>query len=106
MSKRNFLAFACGLAVLLVALIVSLPTSGQAQSGKGYQIYVSNERSADITVIDGTTFKPVGTYPIGKRPRGIHASLDGKTVYVAVSGTPPEDPPKLDAQGNPIFKKD
>ena len=49
--------------------------------------------------------KLVATIPVGKRPRGIHLSPDGKTVYVAVSGTPPEPPPKLDANGNPIFQK-
>ena len=26
--------------------------------------------------------------PLGKRPRGIHASRDGKTIYVALSGSP------------------
>ena len=43
--------------------------------------------------------------PVGKRPRGIHSSPDGRTVYVALSGTPIEAPPELDAAGNPIFKK-
>jgi YVTN family beta-propeller protein len=47
----------------------------------------------------------VASIPVGKRPRGIHASPDGKFVYVALSGTPPSPPPKLDAQGNPIFQK-
>ncbi len=56
----------------------------------GYQIYVSNEQSGDVTVIDGTSLKAVATIPVGKRPRGIHASPDGKTVYVALSGTPSE----------------
>jgi DNA-binding beta-propeller fold protein YncE len=47
----------------------------------------------------------IATIPVGKRPRGIHVSPDGKTVYVAVSGTPIEAPPQLDAHGNPIFEK-
>ena len=34
-----------------------------------------------------------------------YASPDGKTVYVALSGTPISAPPKLDAKGNPIFQK-
>jgi YVTN family beta-propeller protein len=70
-----------------------------------YQVWVSNERSGDVTVIDGADFKVVGTFPVGKRPRGIHVSPDGKRVYVALSGTPIEGPPALDAQGNPILKK-
>src|ERR1700728_4936383 len=70
-----------------------------------YQVYVTNERSGDVTVINGGDFSIAATIPVGKRPRGIHASPDGKTVYVALSGTPIEPPPKLDANGNPIFQK-
>jgi len=49
--------------------------------------------------------KVIATIPVGKRPRGVHVSPDGKTVYVALSGTPISAPPQLDAQGNPILKK-
>lgn len=76
-----------------------------AAPGQSYKYYVTNEKSGDVTVIDGAAFKVVGTIPVGKRPRGIHASPDGKTVYVALSGTPVRDPPALDAGGNPILKK-
>ena len=79
--------------------------TAQCQPGEDYYIYVSNERSDNVTVIDGATRETVATVAVGKRPRGIHTSPDGKTVYVAVSGTPPEPPPKLDANGNPIFQK-
>ena len=47
----------------------------------------------------------MASIPVGKRPRGIHASPDGKTLYVALSGTPIGAPPKLDAAGNPVFEK-
>ncbi|MEI9863854.1 MAG: hypothetical protein WDN00_04750 [Limisphaerales bacterium] len=80
------------------------PASCQTTNGD-YQIFVSNEKSGDLTVISGGNFKVVATIPAGKRPRGIHASPDGKTVYVALSGTPIEPPPQLDANGNPILKK-
>jgi YVTN family beta-propeller protein len=76
-----------------------------AQAGQSYQVYVSNEKSGDLTVIDGGDNRVVGTIPVGKRPRGIHASPDGRTVYVTLSGTPMEAPPQLDAKGNPIFQK-
>ena len=66
---------------------------------------VSNERSNDITVISGADYSVVATIPVGKRPRGIHPSPDGKLVYVAMSGTPIAAPPQLDAHGNPIFKR-
>jgi len=70
-----------------------------------YEIFVSNEKSGDITVISSGDFKVVATIPAGKRPRGIHASPDGRSVYVALSGTPIEAPPQLDAKGNPILRK-
>lgn len=70
-----------------------------------YQIFVTNERSGDVTVINGRDFSVAATIPVGKRPRGIHLSPDGKVAYVAVSGTPVEPPPQLDAKGNPIFQK-
>jgi YVTN family beta-propeller protein len=87
-------------ALVAVALAGSMPASAA-----GYRIFVTNERSGDVTVIDGGDFKVVSTIAVGKRPRGIHVSPDGKTVYVALSGTPIEGPPALDAQGNPILKK-
>jgi YVTN family beta-propeller protein len=92
---------ACLLALAGASAGSSLAIAGHAP----YQVFVTNEKSADITVIDGGDFKVVGTIPVGKRPRGIHVSPDGKTVYVATSGTPIEGPPPLDAAGNPILKK-
>jgi len=91
------------LKTLFAALL--LPLALNAQNSGSYQIFVSNEKSGDITVINGADFNVVATFHAGKRPRGIHASPDGKTIYVALSGTPIEPPPKLDANGNPIFQK-
>jgi YVTN family beta-propeller protein len=53
-----------------------------------FVVYVSNERSADVTVIDGRTDAVLATFPVGKRPRGIHCAPDVKRVYVALSGSP------------------
>ena len=52
------------------------------------RIYVTNEVSGDMTVIDSGTNNVIATVPLGKRPRGIHASPDRKTIYVALSGSP------------------
>lgn len=88
------------LGFLLLALS---PLTGLA--GPNYQIWVSNEKSGDVTLIDGGDNHVLGSIPVGKRPRGIHAAPDGKTVFVALSGTPIAAPPKLDAKGNPIFQR-
>ena len=89
-------------ASLLVALIGWIAVPVEAAN---YQIYVTNEKSGDVTVINGGDFSVAATIPVGKRPRGIHVSPDGKTVYVALSGTPIEAPPQIDAHGNPVFEK-
>jgi YVTN family beta-propeller protein len=76
-----------------------------ASTDASYLVCVSNEKSGDITLIDAANQQVLATIPVGKRPRGIVASPDGKTVYVALSGTPISGPPQLDAQGNPILHK-
>ncbi|MEK7833139.1 MAG: beta-propeller fold lactonase family protein, partial [Acidobacteriota bacterium] len=58
----------------------------------GYRIFVTNETTGDLSIIDGATLEVIGTVPLGKRPRGIHASPDGKTIYVALSGSPMAPP--------------
>src|SRR5207245_7269567 len=60
---------------------------GRAQSAD-YFVYVSNERSGDISVIDGATDSVVATFKAGKRPRGIHATPNGRRVFVTLSGSP------------------
>jgi YVTN family beta-propeller protein len=95
MMKRNWRAF-CFL------ILVTANLSADA----GYLIAVSNERSGSISLVDGESRAVVATIPVGKRPRGIHASADGKFIFVALSGTPIAGPPQLDAEGNPIFRKE
>ncbi len=95
--RLPFTFFICGALLLWTA-------TARSQTN-GYHIFVSNEHSGTITVISGGDFKVTDMIIVGKRPRGIHASPDGKTVYVALSGTPIEAPPMLDTNGNPIFAK-
>src|SRR3984957_13455391 len=52
------------------------------------RIYVTNEVSGDLSIIDSGTYNVLATVPLGKRPRGIHPSPDHKTIYVALSGSP------------------
>jgi YVTN family beta-propeller protein len=103
MSAPKRIAGFHGFQALGPVLIALCPLTGHA--GQNYQVYVSNEKSGDVTVINGSDNQVLATIPVGKRPRGIHASPDGKRVYVALSGTPIAAPPQLDAKGNPIFQK-
>src|ERR1039458_7677492 len=59
-----------------------------APGGPSYRVYISNEASGDLTVIDPAKMAALSTIPIGKRARGLHASADGKLIYIALSGSP------------------
>ena len=60
----------------------------------GEYVYVSNEDSRNITVIDARDDSVVTTIEVGTRPRGVKVSPDGRTVYVALSGSP-KCPPSM-----------
>ncbi len=66
--------------------------------GSGELVYVSNEDSRNLTVIDATTDSVVATIEVGTRPRGVKVSPDGRTVYVALSGSPKCPPTMPDAE--------
>jgi YVTN family beta-propeller protein len=72
----------------------------------GYWIAVSNERAGSIALVDSDTRRVVETIQVGRRPRGIHPSPDGKLIFVALSGTAIAGPPKLDTEGNPVFQRE
>jgi YVTN family beta-propeller protein len=66
-----------------------------APAGPSYKVYVSNEGSGDLTIINPDTREAIATVAIGKRARGIHADADGKLIYIALSGSP-NAPPGVD----------
>src|SRR5262245_22179809 len=51
-------------------------------------VYVSDEIGGDIVVVDPAGAKIVATIAVGKRPRAIKLSPDGKLLYAAVTGSP------------------
>ncbi len=55
----------------LLLFALTLPTALPAATA-----YVSDERGNSITVIDTITLKPIATWEVGKRPRGILLSKD------------------------------
>ncbi len=76
------------------------PQRSAAPVAPGPRLFVTNERSGDLTVIDLTRRQVVATLPLGKRPRGIRSSPDGSTLYVALSGSPLA-PPGVDERTLP-----
>src|SRR4051812_9856109 len=69
------------------ALAALLAGCSQTPAGPSYRVYVSNEGSGDLSVIDPGKMEAT-TVPIGKRMRGLHPSNDGKLIYLALSGSP------------------
>lgn len=65
----------------------STPAATPASLAPAVGIYVTNEVSGDLTVIDAATRAVVATVPLGKRPRGLAASRavspDGTTIVTA-----------------------
>src|SRR5262245_37609348 len=85
------------------AVWILLAAAIRAES-PSYLVFVSNERSGDVTVIDGITDEVVATFPVGKRPRGIHATPDGRRLFVTLSGSP-RMAPGLDENRQPADKR-
>ena len=79
---------------IFVGLLIGVTgvTAGQAAEPAGYRVYATNERSGTVSVIDGTSGTVVATVPLGKRPRGLRLSPDGRSLFVALSGSPVAGP--------------
>jgi PQQ-dependent catabolism-associated beta-propeller protein len=54
----------------------------------GLLAYVTNEGSEELSIIDTHGDSVMATVPVGTRPRGVRISSDGKTIFVALSGSP------------------
>ena len=69
----------------LASLVLVVVTASEAHAE--LRIFVTNERSDDVTVIAADSGTVLKTIAVGKRPRGVVASADGKRVYVANSNS-------------------
>ena len=78
---------------IFALVITTALLAGCGGNSKGsYRVYISNEASGDLTVIDPVRMEALETVPLGKRARGIHLSPDGKWILVALSGSPMAPP--------------
>src|SRR5205823_7045551 len=80
-------------AVLAAPFLPAPPARAVAEPAGDYWVCVTNERSDDLSVFDGPRRERIATIPLGRRPRGIYASPDGRYLYVALSGSPISGPP-------------
>ncbi|HEY2808884.1 MAG TPA: DUF6528 family protein [Steroidobacteraceae bacterium] len=83
-----------GQVLALAAVAVSLAWT-QAHAARAY---VSNEDDGTVSVVDTQRLESVATVAVGKRPRGMALSRDGRQLFVVVSGVPKCPPPLTDEQ--------
>src|SRR2546423_4058476 len=87
-SMRRFKAATVFVFFALLFISCTRTHNPQENQAPPYLVYVTNETSGDLSIIDPTKMEVIATVPLGKRPRGIHAGPDRKTIYVALSGSP------------------
>lgn len=66
--------------------------SCHARAAEPVHVFVTNEDSGDVSVLDAARDAVVATVRVGKRPRGLRMSPDHRLLYVAVSGAPRQGP--------------
>src|SRR5688572_4015061 len=71
-----------------------------ACSRSSERVFVSDEDGGAIIVLEAERGLVLGRIAVGKRPRGLVVSPDGKFLYVALSGSP-KAPPGVDASKLP-----
>src|SRR5215813_4584484 len=80
-TRRRWLKVIMVLAVCLILPAVSGLAAAELR------VFVTNEKSNDVTVIQAQNQKVLATIPVGERPRGIAVSRDGRRVFVANSNS-------------------
>ena len=68
-----------------LALVALAPASCARHQRSNDSVFVSNEGSNQVSIVDGATGRIEGQLATGPRPRGIELSADGGTLYVAAS---------------------
>lgn len=69
--------------VATLLAIVSLTTRAQDHAARSSLVFVENTNSGDVSIIDATTAKVVGTIPVGLSPDDIVAAPAGDVLYVS-----------------------
>ena len=72
-------------AALAVLGAVACDRFAPSSAAAGPRLYVSDETGGQVIVIDLDAGAVLGRIPVGKRPRGIRLSRDGRQLLVALS---------------------
>jgi PQQ-dependent catabolism-associated beta-propeller protein len=72
--------------IMSLAIVAMLHPRTEAAAAE-LRVFVTNEKSNNVTVIQAVSGKVLGTIAVGQRPRGITVSADGRRVFVANSNS-------------------
>jgi YVTN family beta-propeller protein len=75
----------------MLAAALSIGCS-RGHAARAAALYVSDEEGGSVAVVDPARAEVVARIPVGKRPRGLKVSSDGRWLYVALSGSPRTGP--------------
>lgn len=71
--------------VVIQLAVLAAASSAVAAAGK---VYVADEGASAVSVIDATSFRKIGSIPVGQGPHNVQVSPDGKWVWVTNNGDP------------------
>jgi YVTN family beta-propeller protein len=74
-----------------LALLAGCRSSAAASPPRAIA-YVSSESTGEVALVDVARARLEERIPVGKRPRGLRLSPDGRTLFVALSGSPVAGP--------------
>ena len=69
--------------VVAILAMVGMPAQAQDHGSKSSLVFVENTNGGDVSIIDATTLKVVGTIPVGLSPDDIVAAPEGDVLYVS-----------------------
>lgn len=84
-----------------MALVVMVAACGARRE----RVFVSDEDGGVVVVLDAASEEVIARVPVGKRPRGLRVSPDGRKLFVALSGSP-KVPPGADPASAPPADRD
>lgn len=85
---RPLVAFALPLGFAACVAAVSPARRDGAPAAAGPLLWVSNEGSGDVALVDAGRGQVVARVPVGPRPRGLRIDRARGLLYAAVTGTP------------------
>ena len=80
--------FASQIKSLFVVTQIAVLAAGSSAFAATGKVYIADEGASTVSVMDATSFKKIGSIPVGQGPHNVQVSPDGKWVWVTNNGDP------------------